>query len=124
MEAQKKEEKLTASQGSSFEESEESSSSDNDMATASQFGSNKSSTSEVTDIEELAPQDTQGPAANKVDCQVTWGPAASDGHRQVAQGLREVEEESTRSKDEDGGTACENVQDVARKNGMHWGHTV
>lgn len=112
--AQKKEEKLTASQELSFEESEEGSGSDNDSATVSRFWTNEPSISEGTDVGELAPaaseerpQDTQGPSASKV---------------QVAQGLREEEEEGSRS-DEDGGIAHENVKDVAQKNGTHLGHT-
>jgi len=94
MDTPKKKEKPTASQELSFEESEESSGFDNDTATVSRLWSKERSTSEGTDIEELAPatseehlQDAQGPAASKVHCQVAQHPAVSDRHCQVIWGL-------------------------------------
>jgi len=134
MDTPKKKEKLTTLQELSFEESEESSGSDNDTATVSQLWSKERSTSEGTDIEELAPaaskvhcQVTQHPAASDRHCQVIWGLATGDGRCQVAQGdgqgLREEEEESTESEGEDGGNVHENTQDMACKNGMHRGHS-
>jgi len=40
---------------------------------------------------------------------------------QAVHGLPEEEEESTGSEDKNGGSACEDMQDVASKNGMHLG---
>jgi len=97
MEEQKKEEKLTASQKLTLEESEESS--DNDVIALTQLRSDEPSMSEGMDIEELAPaaiearhQTVQGPAVWGDHRQVAQGPAASEGRRQVAQGPAASEE--------------------------------
>jgi hypothetical protein len=107
IEAKKKNDKLTASQELTVEESEECS--DDDAASLSWLGSNEQSISEDTEIEELAPaasgdchQIAQGPGVSEERCrQVIQGPIATERRRQAAQRLAEEEEESTGSKDED-----------------------
>ena len=91
-------------------------------------------------------QATHGPAASERHCQVAQDPAPSEehycfamngGHHQVMQGpamieehcqavqfLPEKEEKSTGSKDKNGGSACENMQDITSKNGTHLGPTL
>jgi hypothetical protein len=110
VESKKHVEKLT-------KESEESS--NDDATTVPRLWSNRPSSFKGMDIEELAP-----PSAASECRQVVQNPAASTVHCRVTQDLRDEEEESTQSEDEEKGTAHENRQDVARENGTHQGHTV
>jgi hypothetical protein len=52
------------------------------------------------------------------------GPAMIEEHCQAVQFLPEKEEKSTGSKDKNGGSACENMQDITSKNGTHLGPTL
>jgi hypothetical protein len=61
------------------------------------------------------------PAASGGHCQLVQGPGVDEERCQAIQGLPEEEEESTGSEDENGGTTCEDMQDVASKNGTHLG---
>ena len=61
------------------------------------------------------------PAANG-GAAVAQGPAVS-GERQAVRILLEEEEESTGSEDEIGGSACEDMRDIASKNRTHLGPT-
>lgn len=55
--------------------------------------------------------------------QVAQGPAVSGERRQAVRILPEEEEESTGSEDEIGGSACEDMRDIASKNRTHLGPT-
>jgi hypothetical protein len=68
-----------------------------------------------------ANEEHYGPAVSGGCHQVTQGPGVNEEHCQAIHGLPEEEEESTGSEDENGGSACENMQDIASKNGMHLG---
>ena len=68
-----------------------------------------------------ASEEHYGPAASGGHCQVAQGPGVNEERCRAVHGLPEEEEESTGSEDENGGSACEDMQDVASKNGMHLG---
>jgi len=93
-------EELTTPQGLPFEESEESS--DNDAATVSQLRSNAPSISESTDMGKLVQSNV---ASEDRRHAVPGLVVASEERCQAEQGLREEEEESTGSENEDSGTA-------------------
>ena len=70
-----------------------------------------------------AASEKYGPAASGGHHQVTQGPGVNEERRQAIHGLPEEEEKSTGSEDGNGGSACEDMQDVTSKNEMHLGPT-
>jgi hypothetical protein len=100
MVAHKKKEELTIPQDLMVEESEESS--DDNAAAVPRLRSNEPDTSN--------------------HCQVVRGLAMGEGHRRAIQALKEEEEGSTGSEEEQSNTRenrQEQLQDDARRNGMH-----
>ena len=70
-----------------------------------------------------AASEEYGPAASGGHHQVTQGPDVNEERHRAIHGLSEEEEESTGSEDGNGGSACEDMQDVTSKNRTHLGPT-